>query len=330
MRYLVLGAGSWGTALAILLASNGKSTTLWSYNPEQLAILAKEKENARYLPGITLPDNLRFESDLERAVRSSDTILCMTPTSSTPSILLQLLTIVEGHHRILWGCKGFERGAANLMHEAAGRIGFPSDQVGVVSGPSFAQEVALLQPTALVVASQNLSMAVDVAKDMSSASLRCYPSADVVGVEVGGAVKNVIAVAAGMADGLGFGANARAAIITRGLAEISRLAEALGGDSKTLNGLAGMGDLLLTATDNQSRNRRFGLALGQGMHVAQAEESIGQVVEGRYAAQGALDRARALKVDMPIVTALAGIMDEQITPEAAIHELMTRPIRTEA
>jgi glycerol-3-phosphate dehydrogenase (NAD(P)+) len=252
----------------------------------------------------------------------------MTPTASL-NHLFAVIAPKLGDRLLFWGCKGFERGTSKLIHELAAQEGLPAQQIGAISGPSFALEVAQLQPTALVVASQNLSLARQLANNISEPTLRCYHSDDIAGVEIGGALKNVIAVAAGIADGLGFGANTRAALITRGLAEMSRLAASLGAKSSTMMGLAGMGDLLLTATDDQSRNRRFGLALGAGMSVEAAEQSVGQVVEGKYAAYGALQRAIANHVDMPITKMVVAILEGEVSPKAAISSLMTRPIKAE-
>lgn len=329
MNITVLGAGSWGTALAIALAESGHAITLWGHRREHVQHLAMARENTSYLPGIPLAESIILSDQLEVAVADANVVLCMTPTTSLPNMFQSLSGILNPDQTLFWGSKGFERGYSTLIHEIAERSGLAAAQTGVLSGPSFAKEVAERQPTALVAASHNMVIAEELAENISSDVIRCYSSNDVVGVEIGGALKNVIAIAAGIADGLGFGANTRAALISRGLAEISRVGEALGAKPATLMGLAGMGDLLLTATDNQSRNRRFGLAVGQGQSIVEAEASIGQVVEGRYAAFGGLARAKELGVDMPICEMLVAVIESRVQPLEAIQQLMQRPIKSE-
>lgn len=329
MNITVLGAGSWGTALAIGLAESGHAVTLWGHRGAHVDALAQSRENKAYLPGIALPQTIALTDQLDVAVDNAESVLCMTPTTSLPMLFQSLAALLKPEQTLFWGSKGFERGQSTLIHEIAARCGLAADRVGALSGPSFALEVAQKQPTALVAAASVPGIAEQLATQISSDFLRCYSSDDVIGVEIGGALKNVIAIAAGIADGLGFGANTRAALITRGLAEISRVGEALGAKPATLMGLAGMGDLLLTATDNQSRNRRFGLAIGKGQSIAEAEASIGQVVEGRYAAFGGLARAQKLGVEMPICEMLVAVIESSVQPMEAIQHLMARPIKSE-
>jgi len=325
LNITILGAGAWGTALAISAARHGAAqVTLWARDPAQAAKLASTRENRRYLPGIPFPDSLLVASG--EPLPAADLVVVGTPMAGLRGWLSAL---AERQVPVAWLCKGFERpqaggSAVGLMgHEIAAEVA-PGLVTGVLSGPSFAQEVARGQPTALVAASRHATMREALVTAFHSPSLRVYANDDVVGVEVGGAVKNVLAIATGFCDGLDLGLNARAALITRGLAEMTRLGVALGAQAETFMGLSGLGDLVLTATGDLSRNRQVGRLLAQGRTLAQAVESLGHVAEGVYSAQTVVQRARALGVDMPISEAVVALLDGALRPEQAVAALMGR------
>ena len=259
----VIGAGSWGTALAVLLARNGHPVSLWGHDAGHIAALSKGRCNQRYLPGIYFPDKLAVTSDLEAVVKDCSILLIAVPSHAFRDLLPKLQPHLSGSPQIAWATKGLECHSGKMLHEVVEEILGPDTPAAVLSGPTFAGEVAADQPTAITVGSKNQEFAEDVAGLLRNPHFRAYTTDDVIGVQLGGATKNVLAIAAGMADGLGFAANARAALITRGLAEMMRLGLALGGKPETLMGLAGVGDLILTCTDNQSRNRRFGRGAGK-------------------------------------------------------------------
>jgi len=325
----VIGAGSWGTALAILLARNGHRALLWGHEPEHVAALAAERCNNHFLPGIPFPDAVEPTADLEAAVTAADAVLVVVPSHAFGSVLKRIAPLMPAHGRLLWATKGLELGSGRLLHQIAEEVLGPERPYAVVSGPTFAGEVARGLPTACTVASGDAEFAADIAGWLHNETFRAYTSADVVGLQLGGAVKNVLAIAAGISDGLGFGANARAALITRGLAEIQRLGLAMDGLQETFMGLAGMGDLVLTCTDNQSRNRRFGLALAAGKSQQQAQDEIGQVVEGVQTAQVVVGLAREQGVEMPITEQVHRVLYEGVDPRAAVHELFQRALKAE-
>ncbi len=325
----VLGAGSWGTALAIQLARAGSPTILWGRNPEHIRVMREEGENRPYLAGIPLPSNLHPESALEQAVTQADDLLITVPSHAFREILSTIAPLVSSRARVAWATKGLEPGTHRLLHEVAREILGEQRSLAVVSGPTFAREVALGLPTAVTVAANDTRFANELAARLHSGSFRPYTSNDLTGVGIGGAVKNVLAIAAGIADGLGFGANTRAALITRGLAEMMRLSKALGGQRETLMGLAGLGDLVLTCTDNQSRNRRLGLRLGEGLTLEQARASIDQVVEGIQAAREVYRLARENEIDMPISEQVYLVLHEDRPPTAAVESLLNREQKTE-
>lgn len=328
-KVAVLGAGSWGTALAILLARNGYRVALWGHLQEELAALDRDRENRAYLPGIPLPVGVNPEGNLRRAIEGADLLLIVVPSYAFGSVTRQAAA-VAGIDRVAvgWATKGFEPGGGRLLHEVAQEAFGPID-LAVVSGPSFAGEVARGLPTAVTVASTRLEHAQRVAGFLHSQRFRAYTSDDIIGVQVGGATKNVLAIATGIADGLGFGANTRAALITRGLAEITRLGTALGARAETFMGLAGLGDLVLTCTDNQSRNRRMGLALARGLSIQEAKAEIGQEVEGVNTAGVALTLARKLGIEMPISEQVHAVLFEGVTPAEATHALLDRGSKAE-
>ncbi|HEY5720448.1 MAG TPA: NAD(P)H-dependent glycerol-3-phosphate dehydrogenase, partial [Gammaproteobacteria bacterium] len=276
----VLGAGSWGTALAIRLAHNGNPTRLWGHDPDEVAPLARDRVNARYLPGAPFPAGLDATADLAAALAGVRDVLVAVPSHAFAETLGRLAGHAPAGMRVAWATKGLEPETGRLLSEVAAERLPAAQALAVVSGPTFAREVAAGLPTAVTVAANRRAFADALTRRLHAETFRAYTSRDLVGVQLGGAVKNVLAIAAGIADGLGFGANARAALITRGLAEMLRLGRALGARRDTFMGLAGLGDLVLTCTDDQSRNRRFGLALGRGTPPARALAEIGQVVEG--------------------------------------------------
>jgi glycerol-3-phosphate dehydrogenase (NAD(P)+) len=324
----VVGAGSWGTALAIQLARAGHPTYLWGRDGAQLEAMIRDRRNARYLPEARFPDTLRVERDLGSALKNARDALVAVPSDAFRAMLQKLAPLLHADTRIAWATKGFEAASGMLPHQVA--LDVLGDRPGaVLSGPTFAKEVGAGLPTAMTVASRDEPFAMELALRLSGPSFRAYTQTDIMGVEVGGAVKNVIAIGSGIADGMGFGANTRVALITRGLAEMMRLGVKLGATRETFMGLAGLGDLVLTCTDDQSRNRRFGMALGRGASLAEAQSGIGQVVEGVHAARAVHAVAQRVGVDMPICREIHGVMHESKSVRAAVQALMQREVRSE-
>jgi glycerol-3-phosphate dehydrogenase (NAD(P)+) len=324
----VLGAGSWGTALAIQLARNGSAVALWGHDPDEVAALLRDRENRHYLPGIPLPDGLTPSNDLGVSVVNADEVLIVVPSHAFASVCSEIARVRPGLRTLSWATKGFDHESSNLLSQVAAEH-LPGCDLAVVSGPTFAGEVARGLPTAITVASNNPMHADRVAAYLHSENFRAYTSEDLVGVQIGGASKNIMAIAAGISDGLGFGANARAALITRGLHEITRLGLALGGKSETFMGLAGLGDLALTCTDDQSRNRRMGLALARGLDIATARAEIGQAVEGVSTAREVRLKAQSLGIEMPITEQTYRVLYEGLAPSVAVHNLLSRQARAE-
>jgi glycerol-3-phosphate dehydrogenase (NAD(P)+) len=331
---VVLGAGAWGTALAMSAARQSPHVTLWARSPVQAQTLLGERRNQRYLPGVDLPESLAIScADLNGAqspLIGADVVIIGTPMAG----LREMLHTLRDHPGVVaWLCKGFEmpqEGAQGLMgHEVAREVA-PQLRSGVLSGPSFALEVARGQPTALVAASAHADVRAALVEALHGPTMRIYANDDVVGVEVGGAVKNVLAIATGLCDGLGLGLNARAALVTRGLAEMQRLGMALGARSETFMGLSGLGDLVLTATGDLSRNRKVGQCLAQGMSLQQAVDSLGHVAEGVYSARTVVQRATALGVDMPISQAVVDLLDGRLQAAEVVKRLMARDPRDES
>ena len=335
MKIVVLGAGAWGTALAIHAASHvaaGHQVTLWARDAALVKALQTSRTNQRYLPGIALPGALLLasggasgdESEVADAVAGQDLAIIATPVSAA-RVMLQALQHVSVP--VAWLSKGFEAPVhapfGLLVHEIRAQVAI-NLRAGVLSGPSFAQEVASAQPTALVAASEHADVTRALVQAFHSPTLRVYASDDIMGVEVGGAVKNVLAIATGLCDGLQLGLNARAALVTRGLAEMTRLGVALGARAETFTGLSGLGDLVLTATGDLSRNRKVGLLLAQGQTLQQAVESLGHVAEGVYCARTVVQRAERLGIEMPISSAVVALLDGKITPHQAVASLMGR------
>lgn len=328
-RIAVLGAGSWGTALAALLARHGHAVSLWGRDAEALAGIASTRINARYLPGIELPASLSTEADLERCVERSDLWLIVVPSHAFGEIIRRIAPMRSASTGLAWATKGFEPGSGRFLHQVV------DDQIGaqtpraIVTGPSFAKEVALGLPSAVTVHSEDESFATEVARLLHGPSFRAYTGTDIAGAELGGAMKNVLAVATGIADGMKLGLNARAGMITRGLNEMLRLNLCLGGKAETIMGLAGLGDLVLTCTGDLSRNRRLGLALGAGVPMAQAVREIGQVVESVQTA-AEIDRlARRFGLDLPISSHVHAVLIGEITPEEGLRSLLAREQKPE-
>ena len=320
----VLGAGSWGTALAIQLARGGSRISLWGHDRAHVERLREQRDNQRYLPGFELADNIEIETDLAVAVKGAAYLLVAIPSKGFRDLLKQLKPMVDSSPPLFWASKGFEIETGKLLHEVIDEE-LPRQRYGVVSGPTFAAEVARGLPAAIACAGTNQEATEGFAELLRGHRFRAYTSEDIIGVELGGALKNVLAIAVGIADGLGFGANTRAVLITRGLAEIMRLATRLGARQETLMGLAGLGDIILTCTDDQSRNRRFGLALGRGMSVSHAETDVGQTVEGLRAAKAVHDKARAVELDLPIIEEVYQVLYDGKLPRDAVRDLENRP-----
>ena len=326
----VLGAGSYGTALAFCLARNGNPTLLWGRDEKHIQALAESRENARYLPGATFPYALQVDADLESVVAASVDILVVVPSHAFAAMLTSLKPLLKPHHRVIWATKGLEPKTGRLLREVAEEILGLDYPLAVLSGPTFAKEMVAGLPTAISLSSTDDTFADEFSAKLHCAkSFRVYKNSDFTGVQLGGAVKNVIAIGAGLADGLGFGANARTALITRGLAELTRLGVKLGSNPETFMGMAGLGDLVLTCTDNQSRNRRFGLALGQGKSVDVAIEEIGQVVEGYRNTEEVHILSNKVGVEMPICEQIYAVLYHDKNPKEAALALLGRDLRTE-
>jgi len=323
----VLGAGSWGTALALLLSRNGYPVRLWGL-AEEIKQLQLDRENKQFLPGYPFPDNLLPETDLNRAIEGAAEILVAVPSHAFSKVVQVIEPHLADETTLSWATKGFEYSTQRLLSEVASTL-LGDRSIAVISGPSFAGEVAKGLPTAVTVAATTDDHANRLAGYLHSETFRAYTTHDLVGVQVGGACKNVLAIAAGISDGLGFGANTRSALITRGLSEIMRLGKALGSQSETFMGLAGMGDLVLTCTDNQSRNRRMGLALAKGMSIAEAKIEIGQEVEGVQTTEEVYQLAQRLNVEMPITAQVHRVLFEGVSPEEAVNTLLHRKQKSE-
>jgi glycerol-3-phosphate dehydrogenase (NAD(P)+) len=326
---VVLGAGSWGTALAIQFARSGRSTVLWGRAEDNPAELARARRNEKYLPGIEFPPALVIEPDLARAVAFGDDLVLVVPSGALRAVLQQLRPLLRPVSRVAWASKGFELSTGKLPHQVAREVLGPDVPLAVLSGPTFAREVGEGLPTAMAVASPDAAFALELAETLSVDNFRAYTQSDIVGVEVGGAVKNVIAIAAGGSDGSGYGSNSRVFLITRGLAEMVRLGVALGARPETFMGLAGLGDLVLTCTDDQSRNRRFGRAIASGKPIEQAIAEIGQVVEGYYAAKAVYLVAKKLGVDMPICEHVYRVLYEGMPIPEVVESMLRRAVSAE-
>lgn len=321
----VLGAGSYGTSLAISLARNGANVVLWGHEPEHIAQLEIDRANEAFLPGVTFPDSLILSADLEQAIQASRDILVVVPSHVFGQVLSQVKPFLRDDQRVCWATKGLEPETGRLLQDVAREQLGKNVPLAVLSGPTFAKELAAGMPTAISVASPDAEFLADLQEKIHcTRTFRVYANSDFIGIQLGGAVKNVIAIGAGMSDGIGFGANARTALITRGLAELTRLGVALGAERETFMGMAGLGDLVLTCTDNQSRNRRFGLALGQGKGVNEAQDDIGQVVEGYRNTKEVRALAKRTGVEMPIVEQIYQVLYEGKDARQAAQDLLAR------
>ena len=321
---VVLGAGSWGTALAIQIARAGHQVLLWGSEPEHIKLLKEQRCNQQFLPGIVFPELLQLTADLEQALASPAWVLIVVPSHAYRSFLQKNKHLFKESIGVAWASKGLEQGSGKLIHQVVAEELPQCNKTAVMSGPTFAAEVAGNLPTAITVASASESFSRQISDDLHSGHFRVYLSTDLIGVELGGSLKNVLAIAAGAADGLGFGANTRAALITRGLAEMMRLGEAMGGKRETFMGLAGMGDLILTCTDNQSRNRQTGLLLAQGKTLEQVHEEIGQAIEGIKTTKEVVNLARKYNVEVPISEQVYRVLYENCPIDEAVHTLLSR------
>ena len=324
----VLGAGSWGTALAVLLARKGVPTTLWGRTPQSVVEMASARRNARYLPDLAFPDALQLSGALEPTVRDAGTILIAVPSHAFAALLDDAAPWIAPDAGVAWATKGFDPASGRFLHELVEER-LPKHPAAVVTGPSFAREVAIGLPTAVTVHSADAGFAQSVAQMLHSPLFRAYTGSDVPGAELGGAMKNVLAVATGVADGMKMGLNARAGLITRGLAEMMRLGSAIGARAETLMGLAGLGDLVLTCTGDLSRNRRLGLALGRGVPLERAVAEIGQVVESIETVDTVMQLAAKHRVELPITTLVRRVLREELSPAEAMRALLSREQKPE-
>ena len=324
----VLGAGSWGTALACVLARNNVQTTLWGRDPDAIAAMTQSRRNARYLPDLELPAALALSGDLAAAVRGADVLLIVTPSHAFAELLDKIAPDLTAGSGIAWATKGFDPGSGRFLHELVAEK-FPHSPAAIVTGPSFAREVAQGLPTAVTVHSSVADFSHQMAHLLHSTLFRAYTGSDMIGAELGGAMKNVLAVATGVADGMHLGLNARAGMITRGLNEMLRLGAAIGARAETLMGLAGLGDLVLTCTGDLSRNRRLGLALGRGVGLKEAVAQIGQVVESVETADTVMRLAHKYGLDLPIASGVQRVLREEITPAEGLRELLARERKPE-
>lgn len=327
--FCVLGAGSWGTALAMQLARAGHTTYLWSHNPDHVKQMQNDGSNEKFLPGIAFTEKLVPIDDLQACVQKTDNILIVVPSHAFRETIKNIRPLLTEHHRLAWGTKGLEKGSRKLLHQIVREELNADIPIAAVSGPTFAGEVARDMPGAITIASKDQAFAKQLAIALHSKNFLTYTSDDVIGVEIGGAAKNVMAIAAGIADGMGFGTNTRAALITRGLNEIMHLGVALGGQRETFMGLSGLGDLVLTCSDDQSRNRRFGLALGKGEDLEQARHRIAQVIEGVGTSETIYALAQDNNVDMPITEQVYKVLHEGMSPKEAVKVLMDRAPKPE-
>ncbi|MGF1804858.1 NAD(P)H-dependent glycerol-3-phosphate dehydrogenase [Aliivibrio sifiae] len=327
----VLGAGSYGTSLAISLARNGAKVILWGHEEAHMARLEADRANEEFLPGVAFPPSLIMSTDLEKSVQASRDLLVVVPSHVFGLVLGNVKPFLREDSRVCWATKGLEPETGRLLKEVAVEALGESHSLAVLSGPTFAKELASGMPTAIAVASPDQQFVKDLQEKIHcSKTFRVYANNDFTGMQLGGAVKNVIAIGAGMSDGIGFGANARTALITRGLAEMTRLGVALGAEAETFMGMAGLGDLVLTCTDNQSRNRRFGLALGQGGDVESAQAEIGQVVEGYRNTKEVFLLAERMGVEMPIVEKIYQVLYQGKDARVAAQDLLARDKKSES
>ncbi len=329
MKMTIIGAGAWGTALAIHFALHGHQVAMWARNGEQMLSMQRDRENKRYLPGYALPDNLSAHTELPDALADSELVLVVTSVAGLRDSIELVKQHGAGHLPILTACKGFELDTGLMTFQVVKQVLPDNDKIGVLSGPSFAQELAKQLPCAVVLASENEEWIKQLVHDLNSNVMRLYANDDVIGVAVGGAVKNVMAIATGLSDGLDYGLNARAALVTRGLAEITRLAVAMGAQPKTMMGLAGIGDLILTCTGALSRNRKVGLGLAEGKELHQVLREIGHVAEGVPTIDEVFEAACRYQIDMPITQILYQLVRKELPVEEVMERLMMREAKAE-
>lgn len=322
----ILGAGSWGTALALLLSRQDQSIRLWSHRQKHVKEMESERVNRRYLPDYPFPKALSVYYDLEASLKEVTDILIVVPSIAFQEVVQRIKPYVNSNGRIAWGTKGFS--GNRFLHEVV-KVELGQLPMASLSGPSFATEVAAGLPTAVTIASNDSDFSRDLVERLHGPCFRVYQNSDLVGVQICGSVKNILAIAIGISDALGLGANARAALITRGLTEMGRLVKALGGKQETLMGLSGLGDLVLTSTDNQSRNRQFGLALGKGASKESAENALGQVIEGVHNTIQVWSIAKKYKIEMPVTQQIYRILYENLSPQQAVQKLLGRPPKVE-
>ncbi len=325
----ILGAGSWGTAIAISAAQHESTVWLWDHDQQHCQNLVSERKNQRYLPNITFPDSLKINSDLADVLNLADIILIAVPSYIFRSLLIQIKSVAKKSLNIVWATKGIEPETGALMHQIIEEELGSEIPAAVLSGPTFAKEVAKNLPTAITLASNSEQLTRDVITVLHSPTFRLYSNNDMIGVEYGGSIKNVLAIATGIADGLGYSSNTRAALITRGLQEMIKIGSTLGGKSKTFMGLAGMGDLVLTCTDNQSRNRQFGMALAAGKTPEQAQNDIGQAIEGYRTTKEIYRLIQEHRLDTPIIDEIYHVLYRHKLPQEAVASLMQREPKAE-
>lgn len=324
----VLGAGAWGTALSLQLARKGLTVNLWGHEPEHIQQLIEDRENKAFLPGIPLSENIVPVASLKDAVSGIQFLLIVIPSKAYRGFLQTLKPYIEKETRVFWASKGFEIETGKFLHELV-QEELKIEHFGVISGPTFATEVAKDLPAAVTCAGNHPDSTQQIAELLHGGHFRCYTSSDVIGVEIGGALKNVLAIGVGAVDGLGLGANTRAALMTRGLAEIMRFGECMGANRETLMGLSGLGDMILTCTDDQSRNRRFGLTIGRGMSVSEAIETGNETVEGYRASKAIFDLSKKLDVDLPIMEEIYRVLYENKDIHMAVADLESREQKPE-
>ncbi len=327
--FTVIGAGAWGTALALVLARGGHPVFLYTRESSHRDQMISLRENPNYLPGIIFPENLQISLNLEADIAKSDFVLIAVPSHAFSAVLKTVQQYLQPHHGVIWATKGLDPETGDFLDKVARRILSHDHPLAVITGPSFAKEVAAGQPTAVVVAGTDPEFTKQMQEAFQEKVFRTYRCDDFVGAQIGGAVKNVMAIAVGIADGLGFGANTKAALMTRALAEMTRLGVALGAKPETLCGLSGLGDLILTCSDNQSRNRRFGVLVGQGKSIPEALETVQQVVEGYPNTETIFHLCPRLKIEMPIVTQMYRVLFEQVSPKEAVMQLLGRSVGSE-
>lgn len=329
LTFTVVGAGAWGTALAFVLTRGGHSVFLHTREISHRDQMVQERQNSAYLPGLSFPEKLQVSLNLEQDIAASDVVLIAVPSHAFSEVLKIVQQYLKPHHGVIWATKGLDPETGDFLHQVAKKILSHDHPLAVITGPSFAKEVAAGQPTAVVVAGADLNFTRQMQEAFQEKFFRTYRCDDFIGAQIGGAVKNVMAIAVGIADGLGFGANTKAALMTRALAEMTRLGVALGAKPETLSGLSGLGDLILTCSDNQSRNRRFGVLLGQGKSIKESLTQVQQVVEGYPNTETIFNLSLRLKIDMPIVTQMHRVLFQQVPSREAVMELLSRSVGSE-